>query len=1093
MSKQENSFKRKLTHMKSGGGHFDISVIVPVYNTARYLPECIDSILAQTKKKLQIILVDDGSTDDSAKICKKYAKRHRNIAYVYKENTGVAATRNLGARLASGDYITFVDSDDVIDPFMYERLYNLAQHFNCEVTTCGMAHFNNRTPRKYPSPLFDNAFKGSKIKCGNLADIPQQIFNTSCCNKLILRSYLEENEIKFPEGMVYEDLPFAIEILAKANSIASTPEKMYFYRVRTEDESSITQQRHDIANLQDRLKASRMVLKLLQSCMPASVVKTYQARAIEHDLKLAFRSIPDTLQECRGQALNEIASFVDECIDEDVLGTRSTLARLKIALAKDGDVEPLIKVINYEEDEHKKAPIHKEGAKLFTEIPKAFDERILSKINSDKLDVTREVFFKEPLTRVEHFDVDCDGGSLVVFGNLYQRYVPASSEERKYKAFLVDEFGEEFASLEVETVEPHRILQSHKVMRNMYDQSIIDYSGCGFKIVIPFSDVVAACGSDKDKDLLVRIDYEDSIMSGSFYLSKPIEPVEVVAKETCGIDIAQSGWFRINAQITTQEKAKAHSKKHIEKWHEKTTPSVSIVVPIHGEDSDLPAALDALAAQTLSNIQVILVDDKTSWNGSKVAQIYADKYDNFGYHQKEQGTLGDACNFGAELATGEYIAFASPYDFMANNAYECMYKCAKQNYAMLVAGDIAHYFDDGCVKQCDLARKTYGDARVGMDVEDNLQLMRATIPWNYIFHRAFYEKQNLHWDKDSGFEDGRLVLEALHFAKKLSYVNEVVFYWRKRNRNFIAPARQEDQAGAFIAKISALKQEDELLKKLDATQEEIAFCAFKHLDQNLRSDILYIATASSSKQQEAAQAIKEYIQSAPEESFKMLRCIERMKYHFAAAGDFNKVIELREYELSEYKVLEVLKDEQGRFIGKFPFDLNKDFFNMTGELPSTGLSTNIGEVKFNKWGLFKIFGQVFPYRIAVPDKSEISLSAKLKGIDIDSEVPLDIELRKTKTPTRNLVATNSGNKIVLEQPWRTYCLSIPASKLGTLEPGQYRIYASYAIDGLSFDEVRLGKPRANTNIQPVSYYVKDAKRKIDVSLGLSDEVIISVS
>ncbi len=1091
MSKQYNSFKQKLTHIKSGGGHFDISVIVPVYNTARYLSECIESILAQTKKNLQIILVNDGSTDDSAKICKKYAKRYRNIAYVYKENTGVAATRNLGASLACGDYIAFVDSDDMIDPFMYERLYNLAQHYNCEVATCGATHFNNRTPRKYPSPLFDNAFRNSKIKCGSLVNIPQQIFNTSCWNKLILRSYFEENDIKFPEGMVYEDLPFAIELLAKAKNIALTPEKLYLYRSRTEDESSITQQRHDIANLQDRLKASRMVLKLLESYMPSNIAKLYQHRAIDHDLKLAFRSIPDTLKEYQLHALEEIVSFVSDCIDKDVLQESSTLDRLKIALANDGDIASLLKVINYEENAHRKSPIHKESGKFFTHVPKIFDERILNTLNSDKLDVTRRVLWKEPLAQIEHFDID--DGKLIIFGHVYNRYVSVARDQRTYKAFLTDEFDNEFANLEVETVEPRRILQSHKVMRNLYDQSIIDYSGCGFKVTLPFDVLTQASSEDASKEFLIRIEYKDPIEDGTFYLGKPSSPVEVLAKLMPGMSVVQGGWLRLNAdlvkakdvELLPQEKGKNIGKTDI--------PAVSVIVPIHGKDDDLVAALDSIAAQTLSNIEVLLVDDQTSWDGGNLARLYAVKYENFIYLQKQSGTLGDACNYGVSKAKGEFIAFASPYDIMSQNAYEDLYEAAKKNNVSVAAGDIVYYYDDGSVKQCNLARKAYGDATAHMDISSNAHLLYGTLVWNYLFGREFYNKNALSWESDAGFEDSRLIIKALHFSEKISYVRKAVLYWRKRNKDFAAPARQEDQAEAVISKVNRLEKEHTLLKELRLSQDEIVFAGFKNLEYELKNVLLQISTAPKQQKEKVAYAISAYLQDLPKESFDMLRCIDRMKYYYASKCEFNSLVKLREYELSEYKVLEVSKNDNGSYIGDFPFELDDEFFIMDKELPGTGLSTNIGSITLDKENTLKVTGQIFPYRVAVPDKDKISLSAKLKGIDFDFQLPVNIKLKETKTPTRTLIAPNSGNKLVLEQPWRTYVLNISSKDLESLEPGEYRLYANYAIDDLIFDEVRLGKPRASVDIQPISYYSTNKKKKIDVTLGLSNEIIISVT
>ena len=121
-----------------------VSVIIPVYNVQEFLEECLDSVVGQTinnmelsdgyKRNLQIILVDDGSTDDSAVIAKEYADKYENIEYVYEENQGLGHARNYGCEFAQGDYIIFLDSDDRVPPKAYERMYNLAVKNDSDMT-----------------------------------------------------------------------------------------------------------------------------------------------------------------------------------------------------------------------------------------------------------------------------------------------------------------------------------------------------------------------------------------------------------------------------------------------------------------------------------------------------------------------------------------------------------------------------------------------------------------------------------------------------------------------------------------------------------------------------------------------------------------------------------------------------------------------------------------------------------------------------------------------------------------------------------------------------------------------------------------------
>ena len=114
----------------------DISVIIPIYNTEKYLPSCIDSVLCQKHVSLEIILVDDGSTDSSGKICEKYACKYPYIHTIHIENSGPATAKNVGLKLAKGDYVSFTDSDDKLEPTMFYEMISAGQKNNSEIICC---------------------------------------------------------------------------------------------------------------------------------------------------------------------------------------------------------------------------------------------------------------------------------------------------------------------------------------------------------------------------------------------------------------------------------------------------------------------------------------------------------------------------------------------------------------------------------------------------------------------------------------------------------------------------------------------------------------------------------------------------------------------------------------------------------------------------------------------------------------------------------------------------------------------------------------------------------------------------------------------
>jgi len=121
-----------------------ISIIVPVYNVENYLCKCVDSILEQTYKEIELILIDDGSTDSSGVICDKYKNKDTRVFVIHKKNEGVSSARNCGLKVAVGDYVGFVDSDDYVLNDMYEYLLNLSIMYNADITSCSFSVINDK-------------------------------------------------------------------------------------------------------------------------------------------------------------------------------------------------------------------------------------------------------------------------------------------------------------------------------------------------------------------------------------------------------------------------------------------------------------------------------------------------------------------------------------------------------------------------------------------------------------------------------------------------------------------------------------------------------------------------------------------------------------------------------------------------------------------------------------------------------------------------------------------------------------------------------------------------------------------------------------
>lgn len=213
-----------------------ISVIVPVYNVERYLSECIESIIAQTYRDIEIILVDDGSTDSSGNLCDKLVKADSRIKVIHKNNGGLSSARNAGLILAKGEYITFIDSDDFIDSNMFDFMMN---KFNIDssldIVSCCYETFVDGTKNYKPFLSKINSGRFSNVEYLNLI-LKHQVDN-GVCNKIYRRRCLEK--IHFIEGRINEDVLFNVSVLLEINYIYYIKKPFYKYRTR---KGSITRQ-----------------------------------------------------------------------------------------------------------------------------------------------------------------------------------------------------------------------------------------------------------------------------------------------------------------------------------------------------------------------------------------------------------------------------------------------------------------------------------------------------------------------------------------------------------------------------------------------------------------------------------------------------------------------------------------------------------------------------------------------------------------------------------------------------------------------------------------------------------------------------------
>ncbi len=216
-----------------------ISIIIPVYNTEKYLPECLDSIFCQNFDGFEVIAVNDGSTDSSPQILRKYAEKYPNLKIIDKENEGQGYAKKVGIDVAGGDYIMFADNDDLLEPEAFEKLYSNITKNNSDIAIMRIIfwdHVNNKTSEPENINLTGNFKDTADFEKFTFTHRDVKSFVLNGCvttwSKIYKRSFLEKyNDLNFPKHTCYEDGPFHLQVMLRAEKISFCPYQLYRYRM----------------------------------------------------------------------------------------------------------------------------------------------------------------------------------------------------------------------------------------------------------------------------------------------------------------------------------------------------------------------------------------------------------------------------------------------------------------------------------------------------------------------------------------------------------------------------------------------------------------------------------------------------------------------------------------------------------------------------------------------------------------------------------------------------------------------------------------------------------------------------------------------
>jgi len=473
----------------------DISVIIPIYNVEDFLPACLDSVARQTKDNLEVIMLDDGATDSSGKIADDYAEKYDHFYCLHIENGGLGHARNYAAQYANGKYIVFLDSDDIVTPDAYEKMFCMAEKYDADMAICNVCRFNSA--KEWQSDLHNRAFRNA-ASVTHITENHDLLYDTTSWNKLIRRSFWEENGFQFPENILYEDIPVTIPMHFRANRVAVVHSVGYLWRVRDNASKSITQNASDLKNLQDRITIVKMLDAFLrENVKDESLLLDAQIKTLEIDLMIFVNNCVNKTPEQAQETIRILQEYLAENISEEALAHIAPIRRHLMQCVREGDFEKILRLLLYKKDEYYFNPVTEEDGALYLTL-------------SEELFGCKRERFDEEISgyspRVYINKIRAEEGCLNLDAHLYfNRLNLPNFEAQQVEAFLCNEFEGSLQPLEVVPYENTDLTATKGKVYNKFSGEGADYNynGTGFTVKINLSDL-SFDGDSRNNVVLLR-------------------------------------------------------------------------------------------------------------------------------------------------------------------------------------------------------------------------------------------------------------------------------------------------------------------------------------------------------------------------------------------------------------------------------------------------------------------------------------------------------------------------------------------------------------------------------------------------------------
>lgn len=389
-----------------------LSVVVPMHNVAPYLERCLTSLVNQSYTNLEIIVVDDGSTDESVAIASKYARYDPRVRLILLPHGGNGLARNTGIAAACGEFLTFADADDVVPGHAYALM--IASLAATGSDFCVGSYGRIRGSRKSPVRLAERLHAQTRTRV-TVSEYPDIIDDVFLWNKVFRRQFWNQQVRSMPEGIRYEDQETTARAYLRAESFDVLPDLVYWWRIR-EDGSSITQAKYLLEDLQDRLSVARSVTALFAAEAPPSVLAHWHRRLLGTDLIPYIEQVPDATQEFWQLLQHGVREIYTT--GNPYLGGIDPQARVLLHLTSGSQREDIRRAVVDRINNGTGSPLVFDHGRIFAEPPLL--RAIASPIDRELLEVIPGHL--ELVAALEQPELDDDGGATVS-GYAYLRNV----------------------------------------------------------------------------------------------------------------------------------------------------------------------------------------------------------------------------------------------------------------------------------------------------------------------------------------------------------------------------------------------------------------------------------------------------------------------------------------------------------------------------------------------------------------------------------------------------------------------------------------------------------------------------------------------